>query len=185
MEVTVHMRLVSFVAAVFLAMLVIYPAPASAAITSFSVTGQYLNMGLIPGTTVYNSTAANGINATVVSSGPWKITAYDALDAGSGGAPNKPAGTEGKMSEYVTATDVYVAAGKHLTNALQVSGDGGSTYKNVNAVGTAQTIAMGNENLPDGTSVKPIFKQVLAANEEAVKAANQYHIIVTFEASQN
>jgi len=151
---------------------------------SFSVSGSAAMASLVPSTTVYNTTAGN-VNATAVTNGPWQVTAYDALDAGSGGAPNKPAGTEGLMSEYVTATNVYVAAGKHLTNKLTISGDGGSTYKNINAVGTAQTIATGDTNTPDGTPVIAIFKQVVAANEEAVKAANQYHIIVTFEATQN
>lgn len=175
MKVTVHMRLGLFVVAVFLVMLMICPAPASAAILSFSVTGQYLNMGMTPDTTVYNSTAANGINATVVSDGNWKITAYDGMPT------NKAAGSAGHMAEAIGEN--FVSGGKYLVNPLQISGDSGSNYYDIPMAASPRQIASGGANSPGGTSVWPIFKQVVTKYEQGVSSTHTYRIVVTFEAT--
>jgi hypothetical protein len=148
--------------------------PASATDLTCSVTGQYADMNLVQGNTVYNSSSADGVNVTIVSDGSWKLTVYDNL------TQSKPSGTEGHMAEWDGSS--YVSSGGILTSPLQISGDGLSFFS-IPARSSPQEIAVGAANIPEGLSIYPVFRQPVAANEHAVGKNDVYRIILTFEAT--
>jgi len=162
------------VSALLIIVILLLTIPASATNLTCSVTGQYADMNLVQGSTVYNSTAADGVNVTVVSDGSWKLTVYDNL------TQSKPSGTEGHMAEWDGSG--YVSSGGVLTSPLQISGDG-SSFFSVPAQSSPQQIAVGIANTPEGSNIYPVFRQVVAADEHAVSKNDVYRIILTFEAT--
>lgn len=125
-------------------------------------------------TPVHNDTASSTMNITPVSNAPWQLTAYDALTT------SKPAGSEGKMVEWVT--DQYIASSPKVFSVPLKIYSTGSSFVNLGASGAPVTIQTGDSNNPDGTPVFPRFEQPVAQYEKALASANTYHIIVTFSA---
>jgi len=143
---------------------------------TFSVEGTGTLPDMTPGQLIQNTTATN-INATVVSNGPWKMTAYDTH------ADANIAGSAGQLAEW-DGTSAYVDGGAYLSNPLQVSGNSGTNWYNVPASGSPQQIATGTATTK--TEVWPWFRITVPGDAQYLTdAGHSYRIVVTFDTTQN
>lgn len=143
-----------------------------AATIDITVTGNITNWALAIGANNDASTVA----LTVSANNPgWTVQVKDTMDH------SKPAGTEGKMSEYNTATDLFVTSSpKTLTNAMHVQGGSGTGYAGSDVTLTQNDQAMVTGSAAVSTqAVTTTISQNVAYTDQRL-SGTVYRMFVTF-----